>query len=116
MGFSDNSQVSEKRASASFVVIDELVDGLVADGERAVATQGSHNLFWTEVLLQQRDHLLPTVGREVKAAAGSLSSGSGVAVSQISTVPAVDDLLVACNLSTDCTGGAVESSGDGCKG
>ena len=57
----------EKRAPTAFIVIDELVDGFVADSERAMETQGARDLFWAKVLFQQRDHLLPTVRGQVKA-------------------------------------------------
>ena len=48
----------------------------------------------------------------MKAAAGSLSSGGCITVSQIGTVPAINDLLVAGNFATDRTGGALKRSGN----
>jgi len=108
--------VFEKGASTAFIVIDELVDGFVADGERAMETQGARDLFWAKVLFQQRDHLLPTVRGQVKAAAGAFASGGRIAVSQIRPVPPIDDLLVASNLAMDRTGGALQLSGNSCNG
>jgi hypothetical protein len=63
-----------------------------------------------EVLLQKNDDLLPVAGGEVEAAARTFAPSRRIALGQFGSVPSIDDLLVASNLETDRTGGAVQSS------
>ena len=61
MGLGDDSQVLDEGASASFVIVDVLVDGLVADGEAAVHPQEIGNLLWAPVQLQESNDVFPEV-------------------------------------------------------
>ena len=99
-------------ASISLVLIDVLVDSFVAYGERTVDPQAVRDLLWTPVQLQQSDDLFPEVGGEVKAASFAFASGGCIAVGQVCTILAVDELLIALKFPADSTGGTRESPGN----
>ena len=93
----------DERASASLVLVDVLVDSLVTDGEGSVDSQVVGDLLRAPVLLQQRNDVFPEVRGQVKPASLALPSGCCVAVSQICTVPTIDEFFVAFKFPTDST-------------
>ncbi len=52
MSLGNDSQVLNESAAVSLVVVDVLVDGLVAEGEGSVNPEVVGDLLWTPVLLQ----------------------------------------------------------------
>lgn len=99
-------------ASISLVLIDELVNSLVTEGEGSVNPEVVGDLLWTPVQFQQSDDVFPEVGGEMKAASFASPSGGCIAVGQIRTIFPVDELFVALKFPADSTGGTLESPGN----
>ena len=68
MSLGDDSQMLDEGASASLIIVDVLVDGLVADGAGSVDSQVVRNLLWAPVLLEQTDDVFPELRGQMEAA------------------------------------------------
>jgi hypothetical protein len=112
MGLGDDSQMLNEGAAISLVLIDVLVDSLVAEAEASVHPQVIGDLLGAPVLFQQSDDLFPEVGGEVEAAPLASPPGGGIAVGQVGAIFAIDELLVSLKFPTNRTGRSLESPGD----
>ena len=79
MSLGHDSQVLKQSASAPLLIVDVLVDGLVAYGEGSVDPEVVGDLLGAQVLFQQSDDVIPEVGgrgesRVARVAAWSLHS------------------------------------------
>jgi len=104
--------VLNESAAISLIIVDVLVDGLVTEGEGSVNPQVVGDLLWTPVQFQQSDDVFPEVGGEMKATSFASPSGGCIAVGQIRTILAVDELFVAFEFPADRTWGTIESPGN----
>jgi hypothetical protein len=104
--------VLKQSASAPLLIIDVLVDSLVAYGEGSVNLEIVGDLLGAQVLFQQTDDVYPKLGGEVKAASLALPPGRCIAVGYVGTIEAIGDLSVALKFPTDCTGRTLELSGN----
>lgn len=57
-------EVGVERAARLFIGIDVLIDALVTGGRLAASREGAVNLFWREVLAEQRGDLPPGVASD----------------------------------------------------
>ena len=112
MGLGDDAQVLNEGAAISFVIVDELIDGFVADGEGPMNPQVVRDLLGAPVLFQQSDDLFPEVGGEVEAASFASPPGGGIAVGEVGAIFAIDELLVSLKFPRNRTGRSLESPGD----
>jgi hypothetical protein len=112
VGLGSDSQVLNESAAISLVIVDVLVDGLVTEREGSVNPQVVGDLLWTPVQFQQSDDVFPEAGGKMKAAPFAFPSGGCIAMGQICTILAVDELFVALKFPADSTRGTIESPGN----
>ncbi len=112
MCFSDNAQVLNEAASVTLVSIDVLVDGLMAESERAAQAKRVGDLFGAPIKFQQSNDCGPELRIQAETTTLTLTAQPGMSVSQSGTVSAITRLSIAGELSADSTGGALEIAGD----
>src|SRR5262245_31371225 len=87
--FSGTAQVRVEGSAGRLVGPDVAVDGLMADGQRALESKPSRDLLGTPVGLKKRLYPLPVCRTEASIPPGVGAPGAGIPVRELGAVPAI---------------------------